>query len=274
MSDFLCNFVNNNDLYGYIFRGHSKSESYKLIPSLLRDAKNKTRKEFYLKELSGLLRFYAECNRHGLKVPDVSAFNNNGLASKFDLSLIIQNYDWSWLSDSVIELAALAQHYQMKTRMLDWTNDIMVALFFACNGKDEKSIENLSIWCLDAKNLENLKYDEDSYMNDMVNNVLSYVEEKDHEEKVKLIERIRDDTLPLKFWIPKYKDNENVYAQQGALTIWKYNLAKREIYMNSIKRKYINEIPRQDSIPKSVKGLREIISNSNFAHPKQAFYQA
>ena len=53
-------------------------------------------------------------------------------------------------------------------------------------------------------------------------------------------------------------DASNVYAQQGVLTIWKYNLAKREIYMNSIKRKYINEIPRQDSIPKSVKGLREI----------------
>ncbi len=39
-----------------------------------------------------------------------------------------------------IEWLMVCQHYEIPTRLLDWTSDILIALFFACSGKNE--IEN------------------------------------------------------------------------------------------------------------------------------------
>ena len=224
------------------------------------------RKEFYLKELRQLLCFYQESNRHGLRVPNIHSFNLQGMANIYDVSLVLEDYDWTWLSDPVIELTSLAQHYKLSTRMLDWTRDPFVALYFACNetkkgcnaGKGENT-ENLAIWCIAARYLEDLRYGSDVISDDRVNNVLSSYEKHDHAEKRKLIERLRDDRLPLRFWIPRYADNKNVYAQQGILSIWKYNLANIESHK---KTSNIHEIPQCDSIPSDVMKLRELIGKN------------
>ena len=36
---------------------------------------------------------------------------------------------------------------------------------------------------------------------------------------------MKDNSLPLRFWIPYYSKNINICAQQGILSMWQYNLA-------------------------------------------------
>lgn len=46
---------------------------------------------------------------------------------------VFQNND-IWLSEDLYEIAGLAQHYGLPTRLLDWSQDIYVSLYFACIG--------------------------------------------------------------------------------------------------------------------------------------------
>lgn len=220
---FYNEIIYNEEYYGYLYRGHGKADTYKLIPGLLRNLENRRklkRCEFYIEELRSLLLFYHEANKHGLYVPIVPEFFKHGLVNKTDLSLIIKENDWRWLSDDIIELVSLAQHYGLKTRVLDWTRDIRVALYFAC--MEEINDEDMAIWCIDAEYLESIRVNENS--GEMLANIISYKGDGDHLEKKYLIQALRQENLPLRFWVPKYFDNENMNAQCGVLSMWQYNL--------------------------------------------------
>ena len=95
-------YVNNSSSHLYIFRGVTDS-SYELLPSIARRKKNpdlvKTERD-----LMWLFKSYG--------FPHIEHIPQN---------------DWEWLS--------LAQHYRLPTRLLDWTKNPLVALYFAVEDK-------------------------------------------------------------------------------------------------------------------------------------------
>jgi hypothetical protein len=95
---------------GAFFRGHSKS-SYELVPSLLREEVNYDTEH----------NLYHEC------------FARAGHVVARDAS--------SW------ERLAYFQHHGIPTRLLDWTDSLAVAIFFAISGSNKDGPE---LWILNA----------------------------------------------------------------------------------------------------------------------------
>ena len=80
-----------------------------------------------------LRKFYKIANDNGLNVHgdvlmDKHYYDDTSPEFLFDEKEKI------WLYPGLTELAALAQHYGVLTRMLDWSNNLFVALYFACIG--------------------------------------------------------------------------------------------------------------------------------------------
>ena len=103
----------------------------------------------------------------------------------------------TWLPEDLYEIAGLAQHYGLPTRLLDWSKDIYVSLYFACLGamkqiKLEAHInnDNIVLWALNAKKIE--------------------------------VDKSIGKVIPLKFIKPSYHGNPNLGAQKGLFTLWEF----------------------------------------------------
>lgn len=216
---YIENFLSNNSTdrkcsdfkweNAYLYRGESNSD-YKLIPSLLRNIpKDINGNTFFKNEIETLLQFYRKCKFYGIQISPVEAFEQVTNQSQ----VTIENFEnqvlhFQWVDDDFNNLICLAQHYGIPTRLLDWTKDLDVALYFACSSvlKDEEWIpeQRYTIWALDqtAISLNN-------YMTRMENRLPfdSYPIEK----------------WPIQFFFPMYYENPNIQAQQGILLSWKIN---------------------------------------------------
>ncbi len=110
-----------------IFRGHGNA-SWKLIPKIGRvylhrlaiDKRNQP-KRVYVEEIAVLEDFKRRSTPYIKKIPDD---------------------DWQWL--------ALAQHHGLTTRLLDWTDNPLVAAFFACF---EQYMGDSAIYVLDRSKI-------------------------------------------------------------------------------------------------------------------------
>lgn len=150
----------------FAYRGHS-SNKYKLIPTALRpelkerlnkfalcgDNKKLEDLEYFqiLKENQILRDFYKMCDRHGLVIENIDRIRSTFL-DKVDLPTMITSE--TWLPKELWTLASLAQHYGLPTRLLDWTHDIFIALFFAVEDylegrKIPENTEHIVLWALD-----------------------------------------------------------------------------------------------------------------------------
>lgn len=188
-----------SDLSGYIFRGHS-DDSYKLVPTALRsetfwkicggrpvDSQVDLESLQCGQEYMLLRQFYKTADRRGLNVPHIADIRRN-LSHEIDVKghLLLRR----WIPDELLELASLAQHYGIPTRLLDWTYDPFVAAYFAA--ASSKTDKELSIWALDTRVIHDWE--------------------------------ISGRSVPISLVTPPYAGNPNLAAQSGIFTSWAIDL--------------------------------------------------
>lgn len=128
----------------FIFRGES-SLSYSLLPSSIRkDGYEKVCKHLNVTirgkkgqlseisaELLALKFFYQKCDNQNLNVPFIHEFQEDDISVWLGKKIMDGGI---WIDERYYELAGLAQHYGIPTRLLDWSYDIWVSLYFATIG--------------------------------------------------------------------------------------------------------------------------------------------
>lgn len=126
------NVINNSSLLSFnekstfLFRGQSDS-TYNLLPGIARPK--------YLRD--NILKYEEEV---------ISEFKRR--ATPFLPKSFNTKSDWEWL--------ALAQHYKLPTRLLDWTENPLVALYFAFEmPKKENSYRSVWVFVAEKKDFAN-----------------------------------------------------------------------------------------------------------------------
>jgi len=149
-----------------LFRGVSNSQ-YELIPSALRTDSQSLNVVNQLKSLDPenpkfivdvivLRLFYQEANRNALMLPPFPQHIQDVLSTG-GLSADVKG----GMFRSLLPVFALAQHYGLPTRLLDWSFDPLVAAYFAARGgtkkrvySEENTTRRLGVWMVQSKFLD------------------------------------------------------------------------------------------------------------------------
>jgi hypothetical protein len=146
-----------------IFRGQA-SDAWELEPSVLRGhthpvhaflllkSKPEQSEHLIFAEIHALRIFAGYCDSAGLRIPgDSQEFRRSFLDPTTKLDDFIFHRQ-IWPSHEYFEIMALAQHYGLPTRLLDWTRSPYVAAYFAASGAlNDNANERLSVWALNVE---------------------------------------------------------------------------------------------------------------------------
>lgn len=244
MEDFLKAISYRGELYkllekgNHIYRGQA-SDKYELVPSALR---HKSQELFDKVALQGSLNseieynqilneyltikeFYKICDKESLAIPNIDRIRTT-INDTMDLDTMLSKEDW--LPYDLWEIAALAQHYGLPTRLLDWSHDLYIALYFA--------IEN---------------YLDDRIVPDGTKYIVLWI------LNLPLLTPVHNSSFPLRIIQPTYHGNPNLAAQQGLFTMWQ---TKKEVNLHPNGGMYINVDKKIDRTPLDTL-LREYTGN-------------
>jgi hypothetical protein len=147
----------------FIFRGQP-SDAYELTPSVCRRGRGSFADGSVIKgisdtvsgqiyfELEILSQFLQGCDKSGLVVPGYTKEIKRKLMENRGQFLSRHN---PWPQPELHEIMAVAQHYDVPTRLLDWTERSFVACYFAASSAEfeihSTTTPRIAVWALDTK---------------------------------------------------------------------------------------------------------------------------
>lgn len=139
-----------------VYRGQADAD-WGLVPSAFRESSlisarslfgcvRATPKEQAHFEALTLQRFLKACDLSGLPVPGYT----RGLAEELE-RILEQKMDYNWPNPMFDEPLAVAQHYGVPTRLLDWTRRPFVAAYFAASSalQLKRQPKHIAVWAMD-----------------------------------------------------------------------------------------------------------------------------
>ncbi len=125
----------------FIYRGHSNS-NWNLLPTVLRRESMRQLKEanedsincehLVSKEFKLLQDFIHSCDQTGITVPNDSVMFRRENLTQLSLEKYIEHPE-KWPSEKLLETMAMARLHSLPTRLLDWTKNPYVAVYFAAS---------------------------------------------------------------------------------------------------------------------------------------------
>ena len=147
-----CGFINESDFYENV-RDFTVNKYGELTEGEVKDYALSWEEFQCIKELNALMKFLSYADKLGLKVP-----TNQKVRQLLEHNTQnILNHEDHWPDKDFYELIALAQHYGIPTRALDWSYDYRVSLYFAVknilneNYLSSKKPKNGVLWAFNYK---------------------------------------------------------------------------------------------------------------------------